>query len=76
MGAVKMGTYDTIGGTPRHDPVFDSEPPCDTCTRTCRTCGRAANRCECETGPDCDKVCPEITPKMRMPSGNPGVYWR
>ena len=22
-----MGTYDTIGGTPRHDPVFDYFPP-------------------------------------------------
>ena len=22
-----MGTYDTIGGTPRHDPAFDCDPP-------------------------------------------------
>ena len=22
-----MGTYDTIGGTPRHDPAFDHDPP-------------------------------------------------
>lgn len=26
-------------------------------------------------GTDCDKACPEIKPKMRMPSGNPLVYW-
>jgi len=26
-------------------------------------------------GTDCDKACPEIKPKMRMPSGNPRVYW-
>lgn len=26
-----MGTYDTIGGTPRHDPAFDYDPPCAVC---------------------------------------------
>lgn len=33
-----MGTYDTIGGTPRHDPAFDRNPP-DVCI-------------ECEIDPD------------------------
>ncbi len=26
-----MGTYDTIGGTPRHDPAFDYDLPCEVC---------------------------------------------
>ncbi len=26
-----MGTYDTIGGAPRHDPAFDHDPPCAVC---------------------------------------------
>ena len=26
-----MGTYDTRGGTPRHNPEFDIDYPCDIC---------------------------------------------
>lgn len=41
-----MGTYDTLGGTPRHDPMFDNDGWCEICKR----CGDA---CVC---PEC-KVC-------------------
>jgi len=44
-----MGTYDTIGGTPRHDPAFDYDPP-DICL-------------ECEIDPeDCpgEAACPKL----------------
>ncbi len=59
-----MGTYDTVGGTPRHDPAFDDDgPPCDTCTEPCKTCGNAMKDCECETRPNCDMKCTETTPR-------------
>lgn len=41
-----MGTYDTPGGTPRNNPSFDNEAPCEIY-------GKFADECEC---PDCD-VC-------------------
>lgn len=36
-----MGTYDTIGGTPRHDPMADYFPLCDVCGKDPST------DCEC-----------------------------
>jgi len=41
-----MGTYDTIGGTPRHDPMFDEDPPCEIC-------GKDSFDCECPECPIC-----------------------
>lgn len=70
-----MGTYDTIGGTPRHDTSFDNEPPCKICTRYCSKCKKPSKDCECLNGPECDKKCGEGITKMRMPSGNIRVYW-
>lgn len=67
-----MGTYDTIGGTPRYNTDFDIEPPCDICTRPCLKCKKPSKDCECEEGPNWDNKCP---PRMRMPSGNIRVYW-
>ena len=43
-----MGTYDTIGGTPRHDPMADFDPQCNIC-------GLEAGSCVC---PEC-AVCME-----------------
>jgi len=48
-----MGTYDTIGGTPRHNPMFDCDPPCDICGKDpylctcqeCPICGEQGNPC-------------------------------
>jgi hypothetical protein len=49
-----MGTYDTIGGTPRHDPSFDHEGSCDIC-------GHDPSDCICPECPVCgaqgDKEC-------------------
>ena len=41
-----MGTYDTIGETPRHDPMFDE-------SGVCERCGCHPDECKC---PEC-KVC-------------------
>lgn len=73
-----MGTCDTIGGTPRHNPSFDMDPPCEVC-------GKPVDECQCEPCPQCGALgCPlhgvKITPyrkkkrkhKMRKLSGN----WR
>lgn len=54
-----MGTYDTIGGTPRHDPNFEYDPPCDICGKDP---GGGPFGCEC---PECP-ICGEI--------GNPKCY--
>ena len=54
-----MGTYDTIGGTPRHDPMFDQDMPCEVCGRdpfycicpVCPVCGvQGAPNCYKEHG--------------------------
>lgn len=44
-----MGTYDTIGGTPRHDPMFDYDPPCEIC-------GNDPFDCTCPECPKCGTV--------------------
>lgn len=41
-----MGTYDTIGGTPRHDPEADME-------KTCDVCGKLGDDCRCSECPKC-----------------------
>jgi hypothetical protein len=41
-----MGTYDTRGGTPRHDPSFDEDLPC-------AICGKDPYECECPECPVC-----------------------
>lgn len=38
-----MGTYDTVGGTPRHDPAFDQEYD----ARVCDKCGSDLEWVEC-----------------------------
>lgn len=46
-----MGTYDTIGGTPRHDPIADETPLCEICGKhpfdctcpICPICGQQGN---------------------------------
>ena len=45
----KMGTYDTIGGTPRHDPMFDLDSPCEVC-------GKDIDLCECPECPKCGSI--------------------
>jgi hypothetical protein len=35
-----MGTYDTRGGSPRHNPMFDADETCSGCSKT-------ASECEC-----------------------------
>jgi len=44
-----MGTYDTRGGTPRHDPCFDYDPPCEVC-------GGDPFDCPCPECPVCGVV--------------------
>lgn len=44
-----MGTYDTIGGAPRHDPILDQGPPCNIC-------GDDPDVCECVECPVCHEV--------------------
>lgn len=47
-----MGTYDTIGGTPRSNPEFDRDPPCEVC-------GKPVDECQCKPCPQCGVVgCP------------------
>jgi hypothetical protein len=41
-----MGTYDTRGGTPRHDPAADVFPACELC-------GHDASDCICPECPVC-----------------------
>ena len=41
-----MGTYDTRGGAPRHDPAADVFPACDIC-------GHEAGHCICPECPVC-----------------------
>jgi len=41
-----MGTYDTIGGTPQHDPAFDED-------WLCEVCGKDPCDCECPECPVC-----------------------
>jgi hypothetical protein len=46
-----MGTYDTYGGTPIHNPAFDFDPLCGVCSLPvsscecpeCPVCGEAGN---------------------------------
>jgi hypothetical protein len=45
-----MGTYDTRGGTPRHDPMFDEFPPCEVCGLD------PALGCQCPECPICNEV--------------------
>ena len=45
----KMGTYDTRGGYPRHDPMFDEDPPCDGC-------GKDPYDCECILCHICESI--------------------
>jgi len=48
----EMGTYDTIGGTPRHDPMFDMG-------YICQRCGKHVDKCGCPECPICGMVgCP------------------
>lgn len=44
-----MGTYDTIGGTPRHDPNADYDLPCEICDKD-------PALCECPECPICHEV--------------------
>lgn len=58
MVEVDMGTYDTISGTPRNDPMFDSDPPCEIC-------GKHIDECKCPPCPECGAVgCTEHKKKM------------
>lgn len=45
-----MGTYDTIGGTPRHDPNFDRDDSCVVCGKD------PSSNCECPECPRCNTV--------------------
>ena len=45
-----MGTYDTKGGTPRHDPAFDYDPPCEVCGFD------PASDCNCPECPVCKET--------------------
>jgi len=50
-GGKVMGTYDTVGGTPRHNPEFDRDLACEVCGRDpaqcicpiCPVCGQQGN---------------------------------
>jgi len=41
-----MGTYNTRGGYPKHDPSFDYDPPCEIC-------GKFPEDCICPECPVC-----------------------
>lgn len=51
-----MGTYDTIGGTPRHNPMFDQDSEAE-----CAELLRSAGHDDLATDPlaiDCEAECP------------------
>lgn len=55
-----MGTYDTVGGSPRHNPEFDRDT-----TKECIECAKASGYSEdeaenCEDGGLKCRVCPFI----------------
>lgn len=64
-----MGTYDTIGGTPRHDPAFDYDPPCDVC-------GDDPAVCDCyEEIPGRNNYGKFCTWSYKVPSKKPRGFW-
>ncbi len=65
-----MGTYDTRGGTPRHDPMFDYDPPCAICGKD------PSGDCDCPECPKCgtvgDPKC-YIEHGLKQPEGLKGI---
>lgn len=49
-----MGTYDTRGGHPLHDPMADFFPPCDVCGGNPDSDGPGS--CACPECPGCESI--------------------